>query len=152
MKTSFQRLKLKQVDHALAPWRTQELGARPPGGWIRAIRESLGMSSSVLAKRAGMSSSGVVQLENSEMEGTITLASLKKMAEALGCDLRYAIVPRISLEQTVQSRAEQVARARIRAVAHSMALEDQRVDEARTAEQLAALTKELLEGPRRNLW
>jgi predicted DNA-binding mobile mystery protein A len=86
------------------------------------------MTAAALARRLGMSNAGVRKLEKAEADEVITLASLRKLANALDCELQYALVPRTSLEQTLKQRALQVARDRLRPVAHSMSLEDQSVD------------------------
>ena len=64
---------------------------RPPNGWIRALRQSLGVSSGDLARRMGTSRQLPLQLEKGEAEDRITLRSLRAVAEALDCDLVYAL-------------------------------------------------------------
>jgi len=128
------------------------LSPRPASGWVRAIRESVGMSAAAFARRLGMSHAGVRKLENSEASDAITLASLRKLAAALDCELHYALVPRTSLKDMVQRQAETVARQRMQPIAHSMALEDQTLSESQHKLQLAMTAKALLEGSGRNLW
>jgi predicted DNA-binding mobile mystery protein A len=112
--------------------RFKELGpvtrfAPPVRGWIKAIREALGMSSTQLAKRLRVKQPSVVALEQSEVKGTIELATLRRVAAALDCTIVYALVPNQPLEVTVRDRARAFARRRLEAVEHSMLLEDQRV-------------------------
>lgn len=101
--------------------------APPVRGWIKAIREALGMSTAQLAKRAGIRQPSVVAIEQSEAKGSIELATLRKMAEALDCTLVYALVPNRPLEETIRERARAYARRRIEPIEHSMMLEDQKV-------------------------
>lgn len=136
----------------LANWQGVRLSSRPQGGWVHAIRDALGMTASALARRLGMSHAGVRKLEKAEAAGVITLASLRKLAHALDCELQYALVPRTSLEQTLKNRAIQVARERLRPVSHSMSLEGQSVDGSLSEVQLELLAKEILDGSRRELW
>lgn len=152
MKQVFRELKLQQTSTALEKWRNVGLPSRPASGWIRSIREALGMTSVALAKRLGMTDAGIRNLEKAEADDAITLASLRKLAEALDCELKYALIPRQSLEDMLQQRAEQLARERVLPVAHSMVLEDQAVYQAFTDKQIKQLAKELLEGSRRELW
>lgn len=152
MKNQFRDLQLQQMDAQLATWRQAKLSPRPNGGWVRAIRQSLGMSAAALARRLGMSQAGVSKLESAEAADAITLATLRKLAQALDCELQYALVPRTSLTQQLQNRAETVAQERLSRVAHSMALEDQAVEASLTQIQLALASKELLNGARRELW
>jgi predicted DNA-binding mobile mystery protein A len=100
----------------------------------------------------GMSQAGVSKLESAEAADAITLGTLRKLAQALDCELQYALVPRTSLTQQLHNRAEAVAQERLSRVAHSMALEDQAVETSLTQLQLALASKELLEGARRELW
>jgi len=101
--------------------------AVPVRGWIKAIREGLGMSSEQLAKRLGVKQPSVVAMEQSEAKGTIELATLRRVAEALDCTLVYALVPNKPLETIVRDRARILLRRRRAPVEHSMLLEDQAV-------------------------
>jgi predicted DNA-binding mobile mystery protein A len=152
MNKQFRDLQTQQMDALLETWRTAQLSARPRSGWVRAIRESLGMSAAAFARRLGMTPVGVRKLESAEASDAITLASLRKLAQALDCELQYALVPRNRLQQQVRDRAEMVARERLRPIAHSMALEDQAVQGPQNKLQLEAAIKELIEGSRRELW
>ena len=68
------------------------------------------------------------QFEKSETEYRITLNSLRQVADALGCDLVYALVPkRGTLHDLAESRATEEASADVLAVEHTMALENQAV-------------------------
>jgi predicted DNA-binding mobile mystery protein A len=112
--------------------RFRELGpatryAAPVRGWIKAIREALGMSTAQLAKRLGIKQPSLVALEQSEAKGTIELATLRRVAQALDCTLVYALVPNKPLESTVRDRARAFVRRRRGPVEHSMLLEDQTV-------------------------
>jgi predicted DNA-binding mobile mystery protein A len=97
----------------------------PPKGWIRAIRDALGMSGVQLAKRLKVSPQTVEAMEKSEAAGTIQLNTLKRAAEALDCTLVYALIPKTSLENTVRNRERQIATAALARVSHTMKLEDQ---------------------------
>jgi len=152
MKTNFSELKLRQLDAALATWRSTDLPPRPPSGWIKAIREGLGMAATHLAARLGVTTSTVTRLETSEADDTISLATLRRAAEALGCELHYALVPRQSLANTLESRALSLAREQMAAVSHTMALEAQATTPDAVEAQTRALAENLLKGSRRALW
>ena len=102
-----------------------DLGQRPPRGWVRAIREALGMTTAELAQRMGLTQSRVSQIERSEELGSIRLDTLERAARALNCQVRYVFVPNEPLEEMVQRQARLRAQAEVDAVAHTMALEDQ---------------------------
>lgn len=152
MKPNFSDLKLQQLDAALAHWRLADLPSRPPAGWLKAIREALGMPATQLAKRLDVVASTVTRLEASEADDTISLATLRRAAEALGCELRYALVPKQSLADTLESRAATLARQRMASVSHTMALEAQATPKNTVAQQTRRLAANLLQGSRRELW
>src|ERR1035437_4812744 len=99
----------------------------PVRGWIKAVREALGMTTAQLARRLGVKQPSVVAIEQSEAKGTIELATLRRVAEALDCTLIFALVPNKPLEAIVRDRARTFARQRLGPVEHSMMLEDQKV-------------------------
>lgn len=150
---STRELLLFQMDEALAKWREAQLPARPGNGWIRAIRGALRMSATALAKRLKVTESAVRKIELAEAADTITLATLRRAADALGCDLQYALVPKQPLDQTVMEQARRVVSSQLWPVAHSMALEDQAVDRAARQRQVDILARSLLaHGSSRELW
>lgn len=100
----------------------------PPKGWVRAIRDAIGMTGGQLGRRLGMTAQAVMSLERSEASGKIQLNTLRRAAEAMDCVLVYALVPNTSLTEMVDRRARELALRALRRVSHSMALEDQQVD------------------------
>ena len=142
----------KKLDNRLNLLQNVEMLARPPRGWIKAIREALGMTTAQLAKRLGVSQPRVLGIEKAESSGTIKLETLERAARALDCRLVYALVPRSSLESMTEDRARALARKRLRATSHSMALEDQRVDKADEEEHLERLVQKLLDQSGSALW
>lgn len=150
MGTQAKGLRLRQLAQRL-----QALGSipKPPStGWIRTIREALGMSTTQLARRLGIAQSGVVTLEQREVQRTVTLESLSRAAEALDCQLVYAVVPRDGLQAIRERRARLVARHRLGRVAHSMALENQAVSAEEQRAQENQLVEELLATWPRTFW
>lgn len=101
--------------------------APPVRGWIKAVRQAIGMSSSQLARRLGVKQPTITEMEQSEMRGTIQLATLRRAAEALDCTLVYVLIPNKPLKTIVRDRAQKLARRRLEAVDHTMLLEDQKV-------------------------
>jgi predicted DNA-binding mobile mystery protein A len=146
-----QDLPLKHLDQQLTPWHDLPY-LRPRAGWLRAIREALGMTVRQFAKAAGTAPSTAQAAERAEARGDISLSTLSRYAEVLGCELRYVLVPRKPLMQVVEQRAEGIARAEVAAVHHSMALEDQATSKEQVERQISELRRRLLEGPRSRLW
>ncbi len=142
----------KRLDKRLNSLRNSELFARPPRGWVRAIRQALGMTTAQLGARIGVSQSRAYEIEKAEAAGRITLESLERAAHALDCQLVYALVPRQPLESTVEQQAIKVARKALKSTSHSMALEDQRVNTDDEDWQVKELARRLLEKSGSRLW
>jgi predicted DNA-binding mobile mystery protein A len=136
------------LDRHFDEWQPLRGLARPPRGWVRAVREALGMSAAVLAARLGTTPSAVTRLEQSEAADHIGLDTLRRAADALGCDLVYLLVPRRPLTATVRDRARELARWQVAAVEQTMRLEDQAT--GATSEMEERLAAQLLE--RGHLW
>ena len=113
------------LDKRLMSLRPIDRFAVPPKGWVRAIRDALGMSGAQLAARLGVKAPSVVALEQSETADTIRLETLRKAALALDCQLVYALVPNKPLADMVAERAQAKALGVIGGVSHSMAIENQ---------------------------
>src|ERR1700733_15156530 len=118
------------LDGHFDEWQQLRGLARPPKGWIRAIREALGMSAAALAGQLGVTAGAVTRLEQSEAADRIQLDTLRRAADALGCDLVYLLVPRCPLTTVVRERARELARGQVAAVQQTMRLEDQATDQA----------------------
>jgi len=141
-----------QLDKRLNSLRDSDTFTRPPRGWIKAIREALGMTTAQLGKRLGVSQPRAVKIENAETKGSITLDSLERAAHALDCRLVYALVPRKPLDELVAERAERLAKKRLKSTSHSMALEAQSVATEDEQEQLKLMIRSLLDKAGSELW
>lgn len=128
------------------------LARRPPRGWIKAIREALGLTTQQFARRLKVSQPRVIILEKSEVEGRLTLESLERAAQALGCEVVYALIPKRPLTKTLNDRASQLADELVGAVDQTMRLEAQQVKNAAFQRKARhQLKRQLLERPSR-LW
>ena len=144
-------LPVQQLDKTLAPWRSLSF-SRPTGGWLRAVRQAMGMTTRQLAKSVGVTQAAVVDAERTEARGDITLATLRRYAAALGCELNYALVPKRSLQEMIEERADGIAREQVSRVRHSMALEDQATSQEDMERETEDLRRKLLAGRRSRLW
>lgn len=116
---------------------------RPPvRGWIKAVRDALGMMTAQMAKRLRVKQPSVIAMEQSEAKGTIQLATLRRVAEALDCTLVYALVPNQPLEAAVRDRARAFLRRRRGPIEHSMLLEDQKVEATDSKARLDEIVRE----------
>jgi len=151
MYKSRKRLVLDQLDESLGKFAGLKT-VYPPKGWIRAVREALGMSGRQFAVRLGVKPPRVTVLEREEVTGGISLKTLRQAAEVLDCEVVYALVPRSSLKHTVRRQAERVASAQLAQVAHSMVLEAQELTAEEQRRALLSKVDELTDELPKNLW
>jgi predicted DNA-binding mobile mystery protein A len=125
---------------------------RPKEGWIRTLRKALGMSSPQLAVRLGVSKSQASQMERLEVEDRITLKQLRRVADALDCDLVYALVPRKPVDDLVRDRAAVKAGQLVAKTDVQMKLEAQQLSANKLQQQINAEVERLLREMPRELW
>ncbi len=125
--------------------------ARPQRGWLRAIREAIGMTAAQLAARLKVSQPRILAMEKAEQRGAITLETLERAARALDCTLVYALVPNGSLDGIVRERARRIAAERLPLVDRNTRLEEQGLSAGTQDAERERLALELLRNPRR-LW
>jgi len=125
MNTQSKTIARKQLDQRLQAFAKLKKTQPPMRGWIRAIRDALGMTGEQLARRMGVQRQRANALEKGEIAGTATINSIKKAAEAMDCVFVYALVPRDSLQANVERQAIKYAEKLHATVQHSMVLEQQ---------------------------
>jgi predicted DNA-binding mobile mystery protein A len=96
-------------------------------GWIKSMREALGMTLGKLGNACGLAPSTVAQAERGEAEGKITVETLRKAAEAMNCEFTYAFVPKSDLSSFVEKKAYEKAKRILQTADLHMSLEDQQV-------------------------
>lgn len=129
MNNKFRQLRLSQLDRSLQDLRT--LPPRPASGWIASIREALGITLGQIGMKIGSSRQAVQQLEKAEATDRITLGALRRAAEAMGCELVYALVPKSGTFAELAERPVRDRAARdVKSVMHTMMLEDQKPENA----------------------
>ena len=89
------------------------------------MRTALAMSQAQLGKRLGLTRAAVSGLESREIAGAITLATLRKAAEALDCSLVIAFVPNKGLQTTIEEQVRRKMTSEQDRVMHTMRLEAQ---------------------------
>lgn len=142
----------KHLDQRLAKWQPTSELARPPRGWLRAIREAIGMTAKQLAERLGVSQPRVITLEKDEVRGALTLDTLSRAAQALDCTLVYALIPNTSLENMVVEQAKEKVTVRLSRIDHTMKLEAQGLSKKEISAEYQRLIDEFLKGNLRGLW
>lgn len=138
----------KQLDRRLAKIREIAPLLPPPrGGWLRSLRNALGMRQQDLGNRLHVSTQAIADMERREVDGAITLATLRDAARALGGELHYVVLPIQPVQETMERRATQVARFMAGQVHHSMRMEDQGTSEEEQKDRFEELKEMLLKTP-----
>ena len=152
MQKRHRRVMREQLDNTFSQL-SKLRGIQPPvKGWLRSIREALGMSGKQVGERIGVSQPRVVQLEKDELSGAVTLKTLRQAAEAMDCQFVYALVPRVSLDETIRRQARKVAEKRLSRTSHTMLLEDQVVSNDEREKMLDAKIEDLIREIPKDFW
>lgn len=129
MSKNFKELKHNHIQLRLNALKGKDMVARPTYGWIRFIREALAMSSKALAKKLEISAASMSETEKSEQNEGITIKRLRRVADAMNCDLVYYLLPRGDISEMIEERARHLAQEKVLAMRYNMELEDQAVSE-----------------------
>ncbi len=146
------KLMRKQLDRQFQQLEKLKEYIEPQEGWVKLIRNALGMTTYQLAKRLGVSQSRIIKIESAARDHTIKINTLAQAAEAMNCRLMLVLVPETSLEDIIEKQAAHVAKKKVEYIAHSMKLENQSVDNKEIKEEIEELKQQLLQGPEKGLW
>lgn len=152
MNIKYKRLAREQLDKTLKRFEALKATAVPAKGWIRAIRDTLGMSGKQLAKRMGVNQQRIARMERDERPGKITVKTLQAAAEAMDCIFVYGLVPRDTLEQTIQNQAKRLAKIQAARGNQLMRLENQELGETEKEMAFKELVEEIVRTMPKSLW
>lgn len=120
---------------------------RPPQGWLKTIREFLGMTTTQLAKKINVAQPRVINLEKNEKNTKIS--TMERIADALNCDFVYAFIPRENIDDIIYNQAKKKALKILNRVNKNMGLENQLSD---NEDALEEVIKELLDNNIARIW
>ena len=152
MKAKQKKLAREQLDSTLKIFQPLKSLVPPRKGWIRAIRDALGMTGEQLAKRLKVNKQRIARIEQDERFGRVTLKTLRRVAEAMDCIVVYGFVPRDSLEQTVRNQAKRGAQKRMSRSNQMMRLEQQELGEKEKEKVLENLIGDITNTMPKSLW
>lgn len=135
---------LNQINRRLEALRSVKDKALVRNGWINYMRTALGLTLSELGNLVSLSTASVAQAERREVEGQVSLSTLKKMAHAMDCELIYAFVPKKDIKTMVHDQAFEKARKTLGIADLHMKLENQKV-EGDEEERIGRLAKKFME-------
>jgi len=142
----------EQLDASLKRFNPLLNVSAPPKGWIRAIRDALGMTAKQLANRLDVAQQAVARIEKEEPAGSVTIKTMRRIAECLDCVFVYGFVPRTSLEETIARQAKKVAIQRLTQASQTMNLENQALSNVENEQALSNLVDELIRTLPSTLW
>ena len=145
------RLRRAQLDRFFTQLKTLNLRT-PKKGWIKEVRESLGMSMKDLADRLGTIKQRIERIEKDEVASKVSLETMKKTAEAMNCDFIYFVVPKNSLEETLKDQGLKAAQKILKQVGKTMALEAQSTSSHSQKQLVENLAQEMLLKEDRKIW
>lgn len=142
----------EQLDASLKRFSPLLNVSAPPKGWIRAIRDALGMTAKQLANRLNVAQQAVARIEKEEPAGSVTIKTMRRIAECLDCIFVYGFVPRTSLEETIARQAKKVAIQRLTQASQTMSLENQALSTVENEQALSNLVDEFIRTLPSALW
>ena len=107
---------------------------KPPQGWLKTIREFLGMTTTQLAKKINVAQPRVINLEKNEKNTKIS--TMERIADALNCDFVYAFIPRENIDNIIYNQAKKKALKILSKVHTNMRLENQLADSDELVEDI----------------
>lgn len=152
MKAKQKKLAREQLDQTLKQFFPLKATVPPRKGWIRAIRDALGMSGEQLAKRLDTNKQRISRIEQDEKLGNVTVKTLRNVAEALDCEFVYGFVPKQSLEDTVRNQARTVAKKRMSRSDQMMRLEMQELSPSEKEKAVENMITEIIYMMPKSLW
>jgi predicted DNA-binding mobile mystery protein A len=146
-------LMLQQLNGKLLSFAILSRIAIPPSGWIKAIRNTLGMSMQQLANKLSISKQAVLDIEKREADGSITIKSLRELGRVLDMELVYGFVPKDgSLEAMIERKANEMAKKIVLRTSNTMKLEDQGNSKERIEKAIIERTEEIKNEMPKILW
>lgn len=118
--------------------------------FIKLYRKRLRMTQRQLAQRAGLTQPYIAKLERGHSE--VTLASLKKIFNALYCDVVLLPIPNQDFDQIIEARAKMRATKKLQYIKGTMALEEQLPKRSMIRTLIYDETKKLIESNSSEIW
>ncbi|MCK5707455.1 MAG: mobile mystery protein A [Candidatus Aureabacteria bacterium] len=141
-----------QVSKKINMYKNLKNSYTPVKGWIRSIRTALGMNTRQLAKRVNVTKQRISVIEKQEIQGSLTINTLRKVADALGCVFVYGFLPDISLEDTVEKQAKLIVKEQMKHISQSMLLENQELSSKEKQKSIEDAIEKLLRNSPESIW
>jgi len=146
-------LQISQLNAKLKVFEQVENNIIPSVGWINAIRRTMGMSLEQLGKKLMITKQSMKEIEQREIDGSITINRMKEVAEAIDMTFIYGFFPKDgSIEALIDRKSMEAARKIVMLTSQNMKLEDQEVSKERIEIAVKERAKELKNELSKLLW
>ncbi|MHA4893546.1 mobile mystery protein A [Pedobacter sp. PWIIR3] len=146
-------LMIQQLNKKLLSFALLNKVTVPPSGWIKAIRNTLGMSMQQLGNKLLVTKQSISDIEKREKDGSITLKSLREIGRVLDMELVYGFVPKDgSLDALIENKAIEVASKIVLRTSNTMNLEDQENSNERIEKAIKERAEEIKTKMPKFLW
>ncbi len=150
---SKQLLKIQQLDEKIKAFDRSKNVSPPSNGWVKAIRNAIGMSMLQLGDRMSITKQSIQDIEKREKKGSITINALREVANALDMQLVYGFVPKDgSLALLIDRKAKELATQIVMRTSNTMKLEDQENSKQRIENAILERTTSIKNEMPKALW
>ena len=147
------KLLIEQLDQKLAEFKNAGMILIPQKGWIHTIRTTLNMTRDQLGSKLELTKGAIQKIEEREATGQITINKLRNVGQALDMRFVYGFVPKDgTLDNLINSKAEELARKIVLRTNQNMKLEDQGIGDEKINESINDLANEIKREMRKSLW
>ena len=129
-------LQIRALDKKTSDLKSAKNIVPQSSGWIKTVREVIGMTVSQLAARLGVTQPRITKMESNE--DNLKLSTMKKAAEAMNCEFVYYFKPRTTFQNLVDEQAQKKAAEVLKTVNVNMALENQEIAEDEAVKDFAS--------------
>ena len=129
-------LQIRALDKKTSDLKSAKNIVLQSSGWIKTVREAIGMTVSQLAARLGVTQPRITKMESNE--DNLKLSTMKKAAEAMNCEFVYYFKPRTTFQNLVDEQAQKKAVEVLKTVNENMALENQEIAEDKAVKDFAS--------------
>jgi len=129
-------LQIRALDKKTSDLKSAKNIVPQSSGWIKTVREAIGMTVSQLAARLGVTQPRITKMESNE--DNLKLSTMKKAAEAMNCEFVYYFKPKTTFQNLVDEQAQKKAAEVLKTVNVNMALENQEIAEDEAVKDFAS--------------
>jgi predicted DNA-binding mobile mystery protein A len=146
-------LQLQQLNHKTALLGKLLTFTSINEGWIKTLRTTLGIGMLQMGNKMNVTKQNISEMEKREVQGNITLKSLRELGAAMDMQLVYGFVPKDgSLDALIDRKAMELATKIVMRASQTMKLEDQENSKVRIAKAIEERAAQIKNEMPKILW